>query len=142
LASIRDTKEELPPLSISTNINHYMIGVINIQDLKLNSKIQMKQQEIGKVTMDSTIDKTIFGLVFLSVITSSSTTYDYTRKGLSISSYPHDIPENANQIIIDKTNIIHVDFIETFPNLIYYQLSLNPMSEFPDLSNISNTLRH
>ncbi|KAK2142690.1 hypothetical protein LSH36_923g01057 [Paralvinella palmiformis] len=64
----------------------------------------------------------------------------YDRTGLNISTYPHDIPLDAESIIIDRTTISQIDFIEIFSNLTSYRLSDNKISVFPNLSNVSNSI--
>ena len=90
------------------------------------------------------MDWVIYIIVFASSVAISVTPATgmiyYVRTSKNITIYPHDIPLDAEKIIINSTGIDHVDYIEAFPNLTSYQIKDNMISTFPDLSNVSATL--
>jgi hypothetical protein len=55
-------------------------------------------------------------------------------------SFPHDIPNNTQIIVLKLTAIKAIDYIEPFPDLKILYLTSNALNVFPDLSNISSTL--
>jgi len=77
---------------------------------------------------------------FADSLTRSTGKNTYTREGWDVQSYPHDIPSDAEEIRIIKTSISVVDYVEEFPQLARYQLSINKVSEFPNLDNVSSTI--
>ena len=79
-------------------------------------------------------------LTALMLLTPAHAVISYERTGWDLSQYPHDIPLDAEVIRIAETDIHVVDYIEPFPNLTSYDLSVTPISEFPDFSNISGTV--
>ena len=90
--------------------------------------------------MCSAACRTVLALCLLRSAVFASGTETYRLRGRSVTSYPHDIPPEVKRIVIDLTKIAHVDYVEQFPNLTYYQLSNNLVTEFPNLVNVSQTL--
>ncbi|KAK2140963.1 hypothetical protein LSH36_1196g00011 [Paralvinella palmiformis] len=90
--------------------------------------------------MVSTIHKAVIGLWCLANVLESVSNQTYTRSGWTVYSYPHDIASDAVEINIKDTNIDRVDYVEAFPSLRRYSLTNNQVSDFPDLSNVSDTL--
>ncbi len=65
----------------------------------------------------------------------------YTLLNNTIKSFPHDIPQNVNKIVVQKTQITEIDYIEPFPNLTKMFIGKNALTKFPDLTNVSNSLQ-
>jgi hypothetical protein len=107
----------------------------------------------------------LYSCLSLFIVQGSCTSYNYTSHGFT--SVPTDIPPNATEIILDKNKITIIqqsDFNERYPNLTALviksnaiasvelgsfrgtqltdlDLLRNQLTEFPDLSEVNNTLK-
>jgi len=59
----------------------------------------------------------------------------------SLTSFPHNIPENVKEIKIGYSQIPIIDYIEPFSSLEILNFFQNNLTRFPDLSNVSTVLR-
>jgi len=60
----------------------------------------------------------------------------------SLTSFPHNIPSNVTNIIIEQSNIPIIDYVEPFPFLRSFTFNDNDLTEFPDMTNVSSSLRN
>jgi len=81
-------------------------------------------------------------VMLLIISTLCSAVVVYYKSGPTLTSFPHDIPEYVGKIVIQKTRIAIIDYIEPFPNLTRLFLGKNVITQFPDLSNISDNLEN
>jgi Leucine-rich repeat (LRR) protein len=89
----------------------------------------------------STKYKTLFIILqcFFGEANSFVNKYSHTIGGLS--SFPHDIQTNVEEIYI-MDSVIHVtDYIEPFPNLASFAFINNRLTQFPDFANVTSSLQ-
>jgi len=78
-------------------------------------------------------------LLFIGSLCSSDKTYIVQSPAVRL--FPHDIPQDVTKIVVQGTKIKAIDYIEPFPNLTKMFLGKNSLTQFPDLSNVSNNLQ-
>ena len=64
----------------------------------------------------------------------------YDRTGQGLTSFPHDIPQDVDQILLGSNHISRIDYIEPLTDLDALTIPDNGLTEFPDCKNISKSL--
>jgi hypothetical protein len=64
----------------------------------------------------------------------------YSNTAGIIESFPHDIPNNVEKILIESSGFTEVDYLEPFPALLLLLFDNTALSTFPDVSNVTATL--